>query len=123
MSHITTTPEQLQAFLQLPVEGPFQMLNLLRFKKEKNEQGLTGIEQYQQYMQAVLPFLQKAQAKVLYNGACQLSLIGPLESEWDKMVLVEYSDKETFMKMAMDPSFPTAMRDAALEDSRLILCS
>lgn len=104
--------------LQKVAEGePFQMLNLLKFKKDG------GAEKYKEYMRAAAPFFARANAEVLYYGNAELTLIGPSETrEWDKILLVEYASKEDFLAMITDVNYPTHLRKAALEDSRLLLC-
>ena len=117
------SPEQIMEIVNFPADTPLQMLNLLRFKKEKHTEGLDGEAQYQKYMQAVLPFIAKANAKLLYSGKVNASIIGPTEKEWDKVIIVEYPDKMSFINMSRSEGFPSALRSAALEDSRLILCT
>ncbi|GAA4271864.1 hypothetical protein U6A24_22440 [Aquimarina gracilis] len=120
--YIGVTTEQFQTFSQLPVEGPFQMLNLLKFKDKVEETGTTGAEAYAQYMKAVIPFFQASKAKVVYQGKPQFTLIGPEdEKEWDKILIIEYASKEDFIKMITAEGYPAKMRSQALEDSRLIL--
>ncbi len=121
-TYVGVTPEQFQDFSQLPLEGPFQMLNLLKFKDKVEETGTTGAEAYAQYMKAVIPFFQASKAKVIYQGKPQFTLIGPNNGlEWDKILIVEYARKEDFLKMITSEGYPAKMRSQALEDSRLIL--
>ena len=121
---IGVSSKQFQDFSALPVDGAFQMLNLLKFKEKVEETGVTGAEAYAQYMQAVLPFFQKSNAKIVYQGKPMFNLIGPESSlEWDKILIVEYASKEDFLKMITAEGYPAKMRGQALEDSRLILCT
>ena len=48
--------EQFQEFASTPIEGAFQMLNLLKFKGVIEETGKSGEEGYHDYMKAVMPF-------------------------------------------------------------------
>ncbi len=116
-------PEQIMEIVNFPANTPLQMLNLLRFKKEKNAEGHDGEAQYSIYMQAVMPFIANAKAKLLYAGKVSASIIGPTEKEWDKVLIVEYPDKMSFINMSRAEGFPSELRNAALEDSRLILCT
>lgn len=123
-TYLSTTPEQITAFVALPINGPIQMLNLLKFKDHVPETGLSGEEQYQAYMQEVAPFVQQAGGKIIYSGKSLLSLIGPAGTEeWDKILILEYPNKQAFITMSMDKSFPTTARTLALADSRLVFCS
>ncbi len=122
--YVGVTPEQFQDFTTLPIEGSFQMLNLLKFKDKVEETGLSGAEAYGQYMNAVIPFFMASKAKIIYQGRPVFSLIGPEDTnEWDKILIVEYASKEDFLKMITAEGYPSKMRSQALEDSRLILCT
>ncbi|GAA4278989.1 hypothetical protein [Aquimarina mytili] len=121
--YIGVTPEQFHEFTNLPEKGPFQMLNLLKFKKKVEKTGTSGAEAYALYMQAVAPFFQESKAKIIYQGKPVFGLIGPSDGlEWDKILIVEYATKEDFLKMITAKGYPSDMRSQALEDSRLILC-
>ncbi|MDA8692450.1 DUF1330 domain-containing protein [Saprospiraceae bacterium] len=120
-NHVDVTPESLKNFNDLPIEGKFQMINLLKFKKQVSDSDMTGIEKYAEYMKAVMPFFIKSEGQIVYDGKPQLSLIGPKE-EWDKILIVEYPSKAHFVNMITTKGYPSAIRASALEDSRLILC-
>ncbi len=121
--HIEVTPEQIQGFAELPVDGAFQMLNLLKFKEKVVDAEVSGKEAYAEYMQAVVPFFQKSNAKIVFMGKPMLTIIGPQnELEWDKVLIVEYASKEDFINMISSKEYPSHLRSRALEDSRLILC-
>ena len=122
--YLTATKEQFTGFVNLPVEGSIQMLNFLKFKKTVEETGISGEAQYKKYMHAATPFIQKSNAKILFYGEAQHTIIGPDgELEWDKILIVEYPSKNDFMAMVTDKDYPSNMRTLALEDSRLIFCS
>ena len=121
--YLDLTKEQLMAFIALPIDKPLQMLNLLKFKKDLTETGLTGIQQYEVYMKAALPFFEKSKAKIVFYGEPQFTLIGPAhELEWDKILIVEYQTKDDFMQMIMTEGYPAKLRSLALDDSRLVFC-
>ena len=116
-------PEQIQAFIQLPVDKPLHMLNYLKFKEKVAENGLSGKEQYDEYIKAAMPFLAKAEAKMLYSGSPKFTIIGPAEDpKWDKILIVEYPTKQHFFQMVTDKAYPAHLRKMALEDSRLFFC-
>lgn len=117
------TQKQLKDFMESPIEGAFQMINLLKFKEYVKEVDMTGAEAYGLYMQAVLPFIKDTKAEVLYQGMPLLGLIGPEDTiEWDKILIVQYESKEEFIGMISKEGYPAEMRSRALADSRLILC-
>ena len=117
------TREQFKLIVDWAEAKPIQMLNLLKFKRKIEGSEVSGAAQYKKYMKAAMPFFQKANAKVLYYGSPVLSIIGPMESEWDKVLIVEYTDKSDFLNMITAEAYPAHLRAAAIEDSRLILCT
>lgn len=121
-SFINADRETILAFIKHEVDGPFQMLNLLKFKDHVAETGLTGQEQYQNYLRAATPFVEKSGAELKYLAKPIFSIIGPHALEWDKILLVEYPTKEAFINMITNPEYPAHLRTLALSDSRLILC-
>lgn len=121
------TAEQLQS-LTRPTDGdPVVMVNLLRFKRHADgiDEGLSGAEAYARYSEAAGPFLTAVGGRLLAAVKPCESVIGPPESEWDLVLLVEYPSRAKFLEMATDPGYLKihAHREAALADSRLIACS
>lgn len=121
---IEVTSDQFQSLTALPIEGPFQMFNLLKFKEKVEEAGISGAHAYVEYMQAIQPFFQASKARIVYHGKPMFTIIGPGGNpEWDKIMIVEYPSKEAFFKMISEEGYPSHLRTRALEDSRLILCT
>jgi len=104
---------QFEALASLETDGPVVMLNLLRFKPDG------GREAYAKYAAAAGPFLTKVGASLRFRADARATVIG--DEEWDEMILVEYPSKQAFFEMSGDPDYPSALRAAALEDSRLVL--
>jgi len=122
-SFLEINETQFKAFVQLPLDTPVVMLNLLKFKDAVLETGLSGEASYTQYMKAASPFFAKANAEVLYMGKPQATLIGPEdENLWDKILLVKYQTISDFLSMVRAEGYPSHLRSQALEDSRLIHC-
>ena len=122
-SYTEINQEQFRAFAQLPADTVVVMMNLLKFKTEVPETGMTGAEAYKNYMKAAMPFFQKANAEILYMGNPKSMLIGP-EDEilWDKVLLIKYNAISDFLGMVQAEGYPAHLRAQALEDSRLIHC-
>ncbi|MBP2832058.1 hypothetical protein J8281_07625 [Aquimarina sp. U1-2] len=119
---IEITSDQFQEFNKVAINGPFQMINFLKFKDKVEATGSTGADTYDTYMKAVLPFFKMSKAKVIYLGTPMLTLIGPNDRlEWDKILIVEYASKENFIQMITSEGYPAKLRNEALIDSRLIL--
>ena len=123
---IVPTREQLEELTGSTSDDPIVMLNLLRFKDEADgiDAGISGAEAYGRYAAAAAPFLERAGGRLLIATAAQQTFIGPTEREWDLALMVEYPSRKTFLQMATDPDYLEIHqhRDAALEDSRLIVC-
>jgi len=114
-------PATYKALLDSDLEGPVQMINLLKFKDKVEGKNKSGKEQYDEYMKAAYPFFKESKAKIIYDGVAQWALIGPEEKEWDKILIIEYASKTNFITMITKEGYPAEMRKAALENSRLIL--
>ncbi|MFB0946217.1 MAG: hypothetical protein ACJAZY_001603 [Spirosomataceae bacterium] len=91
------------------------MLNLLKF----SDSG----DLYKTYMKAAYPFFVSSGAEILYQGDIIHTFIGDENAaEWDKMLLVKYASKTTFIKMTTAEGYPNDLRTAALSDSCLFVC-
>ena len=93
---INPTPEQIQAFMQLPAK-PIVMVNLLKFKPDG------GREAYAKYGAAVQPILKKLGARMIFSGSTEMCLLG--NADWDSVALVEYPTPQTLLKMAQSPEY------------------
>ncbi len=91
------TPEQMQAFVALPDDGPIVMLNLLKMKPDG------GQAEYMKYSAAVLPMVAKLGGKVLFMGRGHFCLIG--NGDWDAVALVQYPSKAAFIQMTSSPEY------------------
>ena len=78
-------------------EGPVTMLNLLAFKPDG------GRERYLEYGEAVLPLLEKAGGKVVFQGEAAPVVLGG--ESWDLVLLVEYPTRGAFLNMIQSPDY------------------
>ncbi len=78
-------------------EGPVTMLNLLSFKPDG------GRERYMEYGEAVVPLLEKAGGRVVFQGAAAPVVLG--EESWDLVLLVEYPTRRAFLEMIQSPEY------------------
>jgi uncharacterized protein (DUF1330 family) len=124
---IEPTAEQVKRLAASSDGGPIVMVNLLRFNDEAGppDEGVSGAEAYARYAAAIPPFLERAGGRLLNAVACQDSVIGPDEAEWDMVALVSYPSREAFLGMVSDPEYLEIHqhRVAALADSRLVVSS
>jgi uncharacterized protein (DUF1330 family) len=110
-TYLSPNPEQLKALMEMPVEGPIVMLNLLKFRPDG------GAEDYAEYGRLAAPFLEKSGATIRYLGDVAATMIGG--EEWDEVILVEYPSKQAFLEMTGHPDYPVDARGDSLVDSRL----
>jgi uncharacterized protein (DUF1330 family) len=78
-------------------DGPVTMLNLLAFEPGG------GRERYLEYGAAVLPLLEGAGGRVVFQGKAAPAVIG--EDSWDLVLLVEYPTRRAFVEMISSPEY------------------
>lgn len=101
-------PEQIAGFFGAPEEGPFVMVNLLKFKpraeyEDGSDAHLTGAEAYGRYGEAVRVLVENLGGKIRYSGRVTGLLLGDVEDLWDAVALAEYPSLAAFQAMAMSP--------------------
>lgn len=100
-------PAQAMAFFGAPEDGPFVMVNLLKFhdraRYEDGDRGLTGAEAYMLYGEAVRKLVEGLGGRVRYQGRVTDLMLGEVEELWDVVALAEYPSLEAFRNMAMSP--------------------
>lgn len=101
-------PAQAMAFFGAPEDGPFVMVNLLKFKpRAEYEDGsnahLTGKEAYAIYGEAVSKLVEGLGGRVRFSGEVTGLLLGEVEELWDMVALAEYPSLEAFRNMALSP--------------------
>ncbi len=99
---------QAAAFFGAPEDGPFVMVNLLKFKpraeyEDGSDANLTGAEAYALYGEAVRKLVEGLGGRVRYSGAITGLLLGEVEELWDMVALAEYPSLAAFREMAMSP--------------------
>ena len=111
---VDPTGADLKRFLESTPDEPVVMLNLLRFAEG-------GRERYEEYAQAILPFLERVGARVLYLGDTSTALVAPESHDWDAVLLVRYPSRRAFSAMVADPDYQriTELRTKALSDAVL----
>lgn len=78
-------------------QGPVTMLNLLAFKPDG------GRERYAEYGAAVLPLLEKAGGRLVFQGEAAPVVLGG--DSWDLVLLVEYPTRGAFLEMIQSPAY------------------
>lgn len=102
--------EQAAAFFGGADDGPFVMVNLLRFKpKAEYADGsnahLTGREAYAIYGVEVSKLVSALGGRVRYSGDVTGLMLGKVDDLWDAVALAEYPSLAAFQKMATSPDY------------------
>ena len=129
--HVEPTEDQVRALRERGIEGPVQMLNLLRFREVADysrspdlapDEPVSGAEAYAEYSRHTMPRLAEVGAEVVWMGRGGRPLIGPDDERWDLALLVRYPSAGAFLSMTSDPAYLAGVghRTAAVEDSRLL---
>jgi uncharacterized protein (DUF1330 family) len=95
-------------------EGPFVMLNLLRFAPD-------GRALYEEYSRRAGAFLARYGGELLYAGDGEDPLVAEQGQSWDAVLLVRYPGREAFSRMVADPGYQeiTDLRSRALTEAVL----
>lgn len=101
---------QAMAFFAGPDDGPFVMVNLLKFKpRAEYEDGadaqLTGAEAYARYGKAVQACLAAVGGEQVYAGPVTGLLLGEVEELWDMVALARYPSLAAMQAMIASPEY------------------
>lgn len=111
-NQITATGDQIKALVQdYPKDTPVAMVNILKFKEKTDEGNESGKDAYMRYFQNMQPLLAKANAKIIWSGYVQNTVIGNSSSQPDMVAIVEYPSVQHFVAMATSPEYQTVKND------------
>lgn len=125
------TQESGAALFSRNITGEVVMLNLLRLKDVADytahpelapDSQISGREAFQKYIDHTLPFLKDSGGDLLFLGDGGHYFIGPIQEQWDLVMLVKQNSLSDFMEFASNPGYLAGMghRTAAIHDSRLL---
>jgi uncharacterized protein (DUF1330 family) len=102
--------EQAKAFFGGVDDGPFVMVNLLKFKDKATYEGgsdadLSGAAAYLRYGMAVRAYIEKVGGTVGYAGPVTGLMLGEVETLWDMVALAEYPSLAAMLAMVKDPGY------------------
>ncbi len=102
--------EQVMAFFGGPENGPFVMVNLLKFKEtaeyaDGSDADLSGAKAYARYGKGIQACLAAVDGKQIYAGPVTGLMIGEVEELWDMVALVEYPSLAAMQKMMSSPEY------------------
>jgi uncharacterized protein (DUF1330 family) len=103
-------PAQIAAFFGGAEDGPFVMINLLKFREraeypDGSEPELSGYEAYRRYGAAVQACLASVGGRSLYAGDVTELMLGEIDELWDMVALAEYPSRAAMMKMVSSPEY------------------
>ena len=112
---VTPGPEQTAAFFTGAEDGPFVMVNLLRFRQQADyadgsDAHLSGREAYARYGAGVQACLAAVGGRQIYAGAMTDLLIGAVEEAWDMIALIEYPSRAAMLAMVQSPDYQAIER-------------
>lgn len=110
--------EQFQEFFDVAEDGPFVMVNLLRFRdravyEDDPSVDVSGREAYERYGVEVAKLVEARGGRVTFTGDVTGIIVGEVGDLWDMVALVEYPSHASFMEMMLSPEW------AAIEPHRL----
>jgi len=115
------TAEQAQAFFSAPEDGPFVMVNLLKFRKnaeypDGSHAQLSGREADLRYGMAVRAHIKGVGGKPGYAGPVTGLMLGEVEDLRDMVAFAEYPSLEAMRKMVQSDAYReiAQRRDAGL---------
>jgi uncharacterized protein (DUF1330 family) len=118
---VIPTADQLQQFLGATEDGPFVMLNLLKFRDKAaypdgSDAHLSGAEAYARYGKVVGGHVEAVGGKMGYAGRITGLMIGEVEELWDMMALAQYPSLAAMRTMILSPAYQeiTRHREAGL---------
>lgn len=110
VNQLTPSPERMQEFFGGAEDGPFVMVNLLKFKDKAEyadgrETDLSGAEAYAIYAAAVPKCLEQVGGRPRFGGAVTGLMLGEVEEQWDMVALAEYPSLDAMRTMIMSPEY------------------
>lgn len=113
----------LHVLANFDANSPVFMMNYLQYKDQVSETGKSGKETYKAYLEAATPFFRKVAASIVFKGKPMATLLGDEATPlWDEVLIVKYANKNEFFKLLQMKEYPSALRAAALSNSKLIFC-
>ncbi|WP_299459286.1 DUF1330 domain-containing protein [uncultured Microscilla sp.] len=111
-NQITATADQIKALIKdYPKDTPVAMVNLLKFKEKTDQGNESGQDAFRRYFENMQPLLAKAEAKVIWSGYVQNTVIGGDDNQPDMVAVVEYPSVQHFVDLAMSPEYQTVKND------------
>ena len=121
VNQVHPSTEQAQAFFGGTEDGPFVMVNLLKFREKAvyedgSDADLPGMAAYLRYGMKVRDMIVAVGGKAGYSGPVTALMLGEVEELWDMVALAEYPSLAAMRAMVTDPEYQKIARhrDAGL---------
>ncbi len=124
LTQVAASQKQIAELMEYPKNTPIVMTNIIKFKTITDNGNETGQEAYMRYFKNVQPFIERAEAKLIWKGSVASTVIGDSQDQPDMILIVEYPSVNHFLQMATNPEYQKVAidRSIALEYGGLIAC-
>ena len=112
-NRVQPSAAQVEAFFGAAEDGPFVMVNLLKFKPraeyaDGSSAALTGAQAYMRYGMAVGALVKGVGGRIGYAGPVTALMLGEIDQAdelWDMVALAEYPSLAAMREMVMSPAY------------------
>ena len=110
VNQVNPSSERIKQFFGDEEDGPFVMVNLLKFKDKAEypdgrETDLTGEQAYALYGAAVAEILQKLGGGAMFSAEVERLMLGEVEELWDRVAIAMYPSRQAMMDMMQSPEY------------------
>ena len=107
--------QQFDEFFATGDDGPYVMVNLLKFKDravydDDPSIDISGKEAYEIYGAEVTKLVEAGGGRIVFDGDVTGIIVGEVEELWDVVALAEYPSKAAFMEMMLSPEWAAIER-------------
>jgi uncharacterized protein (DUF1330 family) len=115
---VEVDPDRAAAFFDTPEDGPFVMVNLLKFREhaqyaDGSDAHLSGAEAFMRYGEAAHKLVLAAGGRPVDGGGVTGLIVGEVEELWDSVGLVEYPSLAAFRAMISSPEYKALLHHRA----------
>ena len=109
INQLSPSAAQAQAFFTAAEDGPFVMVNLLKFREKAayadgSDADLSGMAAYLRYGMKVRDMIVAVGGATGYSGPVTGLMLGEVEELWDMVALAQYPSLAAFRAMVTDPA-------------------
>ncbi len=107
--------QQFDEFFATGDDGPYVMVNLLKFKdravyEDDPSIDISGQEAYEIYGAEVTKLVEAGGGRIIFDGDVTGIIVGEVDELWDVVALAEYPSKAAFMEMMLSPEWASIER-------------